>query len=275
MAATITIQLVGAASDNGDVRFSELITQLEAIKVALRETEVSLLGSRQRAIDYRVIDVRHNSPSTLELEPIIENIEPEEALRVMKGFTTELRTIRQKSRLITKPEIHRLEAYREIGPHENGKLEEVRIALREKNFKSEAETKATVDKKFKDNLQNILGPDEYTFGAISGRLEYVNLHNTRKFKLYPIVGPRWIRGTFREDLRTEIRAGVDRNVTIFGRLRFKNWDQQPYAVDAQKVDVHEEDNDLPSLNDLKGIAPNLTGGLRSDEWVRRLRDEEW
>src|SRR5437762_2102207 len=118
MAATITIQIVGAELDNRNVRFSELITQLEAVKVALKETEVCLIGGEQRIIplDYRVVDLRHSSPSTLELEPIVENGNRDYANRVLKGFTTELRRIRAHQRLIAKPEIHRLIAYKEIGP---------------------------------------------------------------------------------------------------------------------------------------------------------------
>jgi hypothetical protein len=46
-------------------------------------------------------------------------------------------------------------------------------------------------------------------------------------------------------------------------------------VDCKKIDVHEMENQLPTLDDIRGIAPGATGDLTSEEFVRRMRDEEW
>ena len=276
MASTITIQIVGAESDSRDVRFSEFITQLEAIKVALKETEVSIREGAKNftPLDYRVVNLAHQSPSQVELEPITVKGNRDYADRILKTFTTELRRIRKHSRLVAKPEINRLIAYEEIGPRDKGHVDEVRIALQEK-FAPRPVRRATVDKQFKEKLEKILGPDEITYGAVSGRLEYVNVHNTRNFRLYPPIGPRWLRGKFPDTLLPEIRKGLDRHVTIFGKLQFKGWDKHPYAIVAQSIDVHESEDELPTFNDLKGIAPNLTRDILSSDWVRKIRDEEW
>jgi hypothetical protein len=276
MAATITIQIIGAESDSRDVRFSEFITQLEAVKVALKETEVSVREGTKNftPLDYRVVNLAHSSPSLIELDPITDKGNRDYADRILKTFTTELRRIRRHSRLVAKPEINRLIAYEEIGPRDKGRVNEVRIALREK-YTEHTIRQATVDKQFKEKLETILGPDEITYGSVSGRLEYVNVHNTRNFRLYPIVGPRWLRGKFGNDLLPEIRKGLNRHVTIFGKMQFKSWDKHPYAVVAQSIDVHESDDELPTFNELRGIAPNLTGEMLSSEWVRKIRDEEW
>jgi hypothetical protein len=272
MAATITVRLVGAESDNRDVRFSEFITQLDAIKTALKETETFITGAERHVLDYKIVNLTHQSPSELELEPILPpGFNPLYADRILKGFTTELRRIRQQSKLIGRPDMGRLSAYREIGPKKKSHLAEVDIGLRHVTVQREAR----IDKQFKENLKHILGPDERMYGSISGRLEYVNMHSVRKFRLYPTIGPKRVNATFSEDIREQVRAGVDRYVTVFGELKYKTWDQFPYEVNAKKIDVHEADKDLPTLYDLKGIAPNLTGGLSSVEWVRNMRDEEW
>ena len=70
MAATITIRLVGAQTDGRDVRFSEFISQLEAIKTALKETEQFVHGQDRHVIDYKVIDMKHASPSEWSLSPL-------------------------------------------------------------------------------------------------------------------------------------------------------------------------------------------------------------
>jgi hypothetical protein len=272
MATTISLQFIGADSDGSDVRFSELITQLEAVKAALKETELCTQGEFRQPLDYRVVDLKHSSPATLVLEPIIENRSAAYADRVLKGFTTELRRIRVQKRLIAEPEMARLEAYRGIGHRPKSHIREVRIALHEKATPTR---EARIDERFKDNLKEILGPDILANGSVTGRLEYLNLHNVRKFRLYPNVGPKRINGTFREDKRAAIRNGMDQYVTVFGRLKYKTWGDYPYEVQAEDIRVHEPEEDLPTFNDLKGIAPRMTGDLNSVEWVRRIRDEEW
>src|SRR6185437_12141068 len=243
MAATITIRLVGAQTDGRDVRFSEFISQLEAIKNALKETEQFVHGQDRHVIDYKVIDLKHASPSELELEPIMpQGYNPAYADRVLKSFTTELRTIRERKRLILAPDMGRLSAYGEIGPRKHGLIQEVDIGLR----RVPVQRDVAIDQKFKSNLKHILGPDEMVYGSISGRLEWLNLHGTRKFRLYPSVGPKRVTGSFREDIREQVRAGVDRFVTVFGVLRYKEWEQFPHGVIAEKIEVHEPDATLPT-----------------------------
>jgi hypothetical protein len=272
MSSRLTIQLIGSDADGNDVRFSELITQLEAIKAALKETESCIHdGSIERPLDYRVVDLKHSSPATFVLEPILDNRTAGYTNRVLKGFTTELRRIREQRRLIAQPEMSRLAAYRGIGRRPKSHIREVRIALQE----GHATREAKIDQKFKENLKDILGPDIIANGAVSGKLEYLNLHNVRKFRLYPNVGPKRINGTFREDKRAAVRSGMDQYVTVFGKLKYKTWDDFPYEVQAEDIQVHEPDEKLPTFNDLKGIAPGMTGDLNSAEWVRRIRDEEW
>ncbi len=258
MSSLLTIQLIGADSDGNDVRFSELITQLEAVKTALGESESCLSqGNVENPLDYRVVDLRHSSPATLVLQPIVENRTSQYTDRVLKAFTFELRRIRERQKLIQQPEMGRLTAYKGIGKKPQSHIREVRIGLQE----GATVRQAIIDEKFKDNLKVILGPDIIAHGAVSGRLEYLNLHNTRKFRLYPIIGPKRVNGTFREEQRGVIRNGMDQYVTVLGKLKYKTWDDFPYEVHAEEIQIHEPDEKLPTFNDLKGIAPQMTGIL--------------
>jgi hypothetical protein len=54
-----------------------------------------------------------------------------------------------------------------------------------------------------------------------------------------------------------------------------------YLVDGDHLaDPHEfaevilAHRRLPTAAMLRGLAPGITGGMRSDEWVRRIRDEQ-
>ena len=122
MSSRLTIQFVGANSDSEDVRLNDLIDQLKNVKKALRETELALSGRTEPTLDYKIVDLRHSSPSTIVFEPVLldDNIRPPAGLKnnVVNSFTNELRLIKKESKLLIEPSLPRLEAYQDIGKRE-------------------------------------------------------------------------------------------------------------------------------------------------------------
>lgn len=268
----ITIQFVGSEFDQKDVRLEDFIDQLSRIKKALNEAEMSMSGLEIASIDYKVVDLRHNSPSTVVLEGIQLNgnapiFEPQE---VSRYFASELRAIKNNAKLINDPELSRLEAYQKIGSRnlrrKNSVIEKVRIQVERKSV--------TIDKKFKENLQAIVGPDEESEGTVSGMLEAINIHNTNRFTLYPPIGPQRVQGTFPPHLRPKIKQGIECFVTISGKLKFKAWSDLPHAITATEIDIHEPDAELPNLSEMRGAFRGLTGDLNSAQFVDNLRHSE-
>lgn len=182
---TITIQLIGSLIDNEDVRLADFIERLESIKKALRSAERLLSSVEKPALDYKIIDVRHSSPTTIVLAPIpmldAPPLPDNYATKVVKGFSTELRLIKKKGRVLRDPDIERLETYRNMGGYEGSLLTSLRITV--------DHHEVTLDRDFAHRVDSILGPDELIQGSVSGTLEALNFHNTNKFTLYPIVGP--------------------------------------------------------------------------------------
>jgi hypothetical protein len=272
MANRISIEIVGAASDREDVRLNDLIDQLRTVKKALRETERAVTGRDELTLDYKVVDLRHHSPSTIVLEPVSFNGQPPSPglmPRVVNTFTTELGLIKREKKLLIEPDLPRLAAYRDIGKQEHGQSRIEKVVVR-----SGGHT-VTIDTAFKRNLEDIVGPDEFSEGTISGSLEALNFHNTNKFTLYPPLGPKKVIGTFPMELRPTIKDAIGSFVTVTGKLCFKAWSPYPHGVLAETIDIHEPDSDLPTLTKLRGAFAGSTGELNSAEFVDRLRNEDW
>lgn len=271
MAKKITIQLTGGQSDKSDVRLSDFIEQLKNIKRALRETELALPGNDQAILDYKIVGLRRNSPSEIDLEavPAFEDvpIPKDYPARVVLHLTTELKLIRTKGQLLTQPDFERLHAYQEIGQKPDNRITEVKIKA--------GRTVITIDEKFKQKLERIVGPDQLAHGSISGMLEAVNFHNTNRFTLYPPVGPKKVSGTFGLELRPKVKEAIGNFVTINGILKYKEWSPFPHAIIAENVDIHEPEDELPTLSDLRGAFAGSTGDLNSAEFIEQLRREDW
>lgn len=270
----ITIQLVGSSDDKADVRLADFIQQLTYVKNALFEAELAISGAAKPTIDYKVVDLRHNSPATVVLEPVSSNGQlemPDLLAAVPVDFTKELRTIRRDAKLIHRPEIARLQAYQKIGTAKQGK----KAPRVEKVSIRQGRNVVTIDEKFRSNLDSIMGPDETVEGSVSGMLEVINFHNTNRFTLYPELGPKSVTGTFPPKLRPRVKEAIGSFVTIYGKLKYKAWSDLPHAVVATEIDIHEPDSELPSLLELRGAFEGITGELNSAEYMDKLRSENW
>jgi hypothetical protein len=257
----ITIRLVGSAKDGGDVRLSEFIEQLEAFSEVLRQTERALSGRNSNFIYYKVVDLTHQSPATVVLEPVARNSSPVTPRALKNNFIAGVNAIRKK-KAPHGADLAMMESYRALSaPKRN--IERVEVVETPNKI-------IPIDSAFSKQVDEIIGPDIYSFGSVSGRLESVNLHNTLKFVIFPAVGPQRISCEFRPDLRVKVKTALDNFVTISGRLRYKKMDRYPYAIDAKEVDIHEQNSDLPTLHDLRGVSSNSTEGMSAEEFVRSI-----
>ena len=80
--------------------------------------------------------------------------------------------------------------------------------------------------------------------------------------------------SFSPDKIEEAREALGRKIRVLGELTYPKGNDFPKDVRVQTIEFLPEDDDLPSLTDLRGIAPDITGDLSSEEFVRNLRDAE-
>jgi hypothetical protein len=72
----------------------------------------------------------------------------------------------------------------------------------------------------------------------------------------------------------QVREAIKRNVTVWGKLDFEPENPFPHRVAVTRMELHPPDSELPTLAELKGMAPGCAGGLTSVDFVRALRDEQ-
>ena len=110
----ITIQLEGVFEDNGHLRFSAFIRQLDAIRTALKHTERLQSGKPESTIEYRIVDLKKSSPATI----VIEAAPAEEgsliAEKTIKRFLTTLRLIERRRQAPKDVDLPALESYRDL-----------------------------------------------------------------------------------------------------------------------------------------------------------------
>jgi hypothetical protein len=68
-------------------------------------------------------------------------------------------------------------------------------------------------------------------------------------------------------------ASVNKMVRVTGARHFKENASFPYAIDVSDFEPLMPDSQLAKLSQLRGVAPNATGNMKSEDFVRQLRDD--
>lgn len=135
--------------------------------------------------------------------------------------------------------------------------------------------RVSITKPFVERLSRVIGPDRRERGSVRGRLLRVNLYRAKRFDIFPSVGPRRIAATFSGGQQeAQVIAAVGKYVIVEGSLRFKQWDLVPYAIeDVTRIEAYDQAS-LPTLDDLRGMAPEALGSMTSEEFLDSLREKE-
>ena len=65
---------------------------------------------------------------------------------------------------------------------------------------------------------------------------------------------------------------VKKTIGVTGLLYYKEGTYFPHTIDVTEIDFLPPDSELAKLSGLRGIAPDMTDGMRSEDYVRKLRD---
>jgi hypothetical protein len=259
----ITVRFVGLREDDGDVRFGAFLKKLEAMKNTLAETDKAV-SDGERSADFKVVDLRHESPAQVVIEEIPLDMERLDSPgHVIDAYYDTLQALQERRDVPVDLDYHALQKFKELQPSDKG-ITEVVFSRNGNELPLTAELSG--------NIEFILGDEEYEEGSVTGMLQHVNVHGEQRvFTIYPTAGEPKLTCSFRRHLRKEVVEAVDRCVEVFGTLKYRGGGLYPYLMLADHIDVYPDESTLPSAGELFGIAPNATGEKSSEEFVRDLR----
>lgn len=260
----ISVVLSGLDDDRGDLRFTDFIAQLGNIQRALVETDRLVSGSR--TVYGLVAGLSHRSPATIELEILDLSPETRNGPRVASALYNGFHVVQTERRAPPEYDYRALEALKVVALPLGKAIGGISVALDGQSTVLSPDFARTIDE--------IVGPDEYERGSVTGWLEKINLHAGQNvFTVYPATDQPGVRCLFKKSLREAAVRAVDRYVTVYGRLSFKSEADYPHAVAVREIEIHPPKSELPRLSDLLGVAPGRLKDESSEDFVRRLRDE--
>ena len=114
-------------------------------------------------------------------------------------------------------------------------------------------------------------PHHLSLGSVEGRLELVSLHpGRRRFNVCHALTGKTVRCSLPPELEEVAKGGLGKRVIVAGLV---SYDEKgiPFSVQSERLRIVKEDRELPSVKDMVGLAPDITGELSTEEYIRTLR----
>jgi hypothetical protein len=260
--------IVKGAEADESIRLADLADQLNALKQALNQVDVSLGDGKASAdLYYRVTKITMNSPATFEIEAVSRSGNNSQGRKVVSKLNRDIESVIKGKR----PKDSGLELMESlkalVRPMQKNVLE-VALQFQKKHVQLPRNLDIKVD--------DILGPDQSERGSIVGSLDLLDIHNGKNlFRVYPVVGPKSIKCSFSRDLLPKAIEGINHFVSVSGLFHFKKAEKFPHLIKVDGIEILPERGDYKPLSSLRGMAPDAFGGLISTEYIEKVRNGEW
>lgn len=262
---TLTFHMEGLARDGGDLKLGLFIDKLASLKAALQETDRLLSGTGKQTVEFLVSDLKHNSPAAVTLKALATSDSDPNANqdRLFPYFADLL--VQVTSGTQTQP----------IRPALLEKLDALCNGIGSRFSRmwlSQGDAMAaSFDERTKENIRAMLSKTSAAFGSVKGKVERFNSHGEQKsFHVYPMLG-NMVKCLFDEDLLADASAAVEKSVTVFGRLKYREGQLFPYEMQVTEILLHGDDSGLASLSGLVGLAKDASEQSATD-FIRESRD---
>jgi hypothetical protein len=261
----LTARLAGRPEDQGRVYLRDFLSFFEDVLAALRKVDEIVSDGRETA-HYRVAELATGS-AAMEIEAVPRPGMPDHGPLICARFTEAALDLEQAGIRPPGFDYDAFQAFRKLA-------RPLRRGAQSVEFEHET-TLVLVTSRLEANVERLLGHEVTTRGAVSGQLDVVNVHDAPcTFRIYPVVGPGRVTCRFSKALLPQVGAALNRHVTVAGVLHYRAEEPFPYEVDAQALEIHPPEDELPTLDSLRGMAPEITGDMDTVSFLRMLRSGE-
>lgn len=261
----VTLSLEGVQRENRFILLKDFLQELGILLNLLNETDRHKSARKGLTTYYRVVDLRHSSLATVVLEALPIDPQYDVSHQVVSLFMDIITQIKQEGRTSEPISSPILTSLREMASPIGRTLSLVRVQSNGRQVE--------IDKTFGSKVVDLLKPEQTYPGSVRGMLEAINVHkDANVLRIYPDVGPSKITCYFPSDLQETAIFGVGKFIEVRGTLRYRANSQYADEIKVDEIEIFPDEDELPSLFDLRGIAPEATGALLSEDFIRELRN---
>lgn len=122
-----------------------------------------------------------------------------------------------------------------------------------------------------DPLKKLISIRYQEIGSVEGTLEIISVHGSPRITIYHSITQRSVNCKFTPELLDLAKEGLGNRVIVYGMV-YINYMHEPVKVDADRIVTMPQEKDLPTAKDLRGLVPDFTGDMKTEDYIRSLRE---
>lgn len=259
----ITLIIEGLPEDDGQVRLGAFMNQLQKLNATITKLDREANEGKQATV-YKIAELSYNSPVRVVLAPQALPKNPYVGHAIIESLVRVTNALENEDDL-SGLDADLLEDIRGLAKPVGKSVANVTLLFNDHRFDLTSKVVSKID--------TALAVDEECAGAIEGMLEQINLHDGANiFHVYPEIGPRKVTCNFPPKLLDDAVSAVGRKVEVYGVLHYRSGATFPHQVQVAQIEAFPPESELPDWEDVRGMAPDATGELSSEAFIRELRD---
>ena len=259
----IRLSVAGLHRDNGLVDFQVFLNRLQNLSGTLTRLD-RLVSGGERANHFRIVNLSSSSPVVVEIETLRNPHAPDTRRTLVDKFKSSVKQI-QDGVIPDDLDYDLLNSFKNLVGPIGDEYETLTLGTNDDDY--------NVDLRFVKHIELEIAAEDQCAGTVEGDLDQINVHKgINIFYIYPPVGPVRVKCHFPKSLLEDAKAAIGFQVAVSGLMKYRAKSDFPAEINADSIEVYPTEDKLPTMDDLRGIAPDATQGLPSEEFVRNLRD---
>lgn len=259
----IVLTVEGMPRDNGQVRLDAFVDELTRLHAALARLDKTI-SKGKRNCHFAIVGLSYASPTTTEIEVRVNPRSIDNRIQIYNQFSGLIDAV-ERDEIPFNVDYALLEDIKGLASPVGVKFNTASLKINSKTY--------SLTEHLAKRIDAYLAEQEECFSTVEGMLEKINVHDeANNFTVYPDIGPSRISCHFVPDLIDVAVSAIRRRVAISGIAKFRKQSPYPHHIDVNHIEIFSPEDELPFFDDLRGIAPDATGSLSSEEFIRELRN---
>lgn len=252
----------GLDQDEGDVRLEVFVKELQKLQSALARADESVADG-ERCSYFAIVGLSHSSPATIELEARVIKNRQDYRDSAIKILTDAIASV-ERGEFTPDADYELLADIRELAAPVGTSLRSAHLVV---DGASHYLTENIATK-----INTFLADQEECFTTVEGMLERVNVHDDANvFTIFPYVGAKRVKCHLPQELADKGLSAIRRRVAVSGVAKYRKFAAFPHEIQADDLQIYNVEDDLPTFDDLRGMAPDATGTMSAEDFVREMR----
>jgi hypothetical protein len=259
----IELIIEGLSEDEGRLRLNTFMASLQSFSAALSKLDRESNNGKAATL-FEVAELSFKSPVRVVVEPKSIGAQPYVGRAVVERLKYVTDALTNGHNLV--------EFDAEL-------LEDIRNLARPvgKNVKSATVvfngSQLDLTPKIANRVDEALAIEDECEGFLEGMLEQINIHQgANTFHIFPEIGPKKVTCHFSTALFDDAVSAVGMRVEVNGTLKYRMGANFPHVIDVSSIVPFPPESEIPDWDDIRGLAPDATGKLSSEAFIRELRD---